>query len=262
MAKKFIVKEEDMQIYKNELEEKEYIKIKGSEVKHIQVLRYNVADDIVVNNYNCKIIDIKKEYITLEILSITQKQGEPNINVNLYIGMLKGEKMDFVVQKATELGVSKIVPFLSRNVVVKLDDKAKIKKQEKYKKIVNEACKQCGRSDSVETQNIMNLKQLQKHINKEDITIFAYEKEIEKLYNVIYKIKEETKKQSEKQEEIKELKNVNVIIGPEGGFDIEEINTFKNSDLNISFVSLGERILRAETAVINLLSIVMYEFDR
>lgn len=259
MAKKFIVKEEDIQIYKNELEEKEYTKIKGSEVKHIQVLRYNVSDEIVVNNYNCKIIDIKKEYITLEILSILEKQGEPNINVNLFIGILKGEKMDFVVQKATELGVKNITPFLSRNVVVKLDDKAKIKKQEKYKKIVNEACKQCGRSDSVETQNIINLKQLQKHINKEDITIFAYEKEVEKLYNVIYKIKEETKKQSKKQEEIK---NINVIIGPEGGFDTEEINTFKNSDLNISFVSLGERILRAETAVINLLSIVMYEFDR
>ena len=271
MAKKFIVDEKDIEMFSSEkiIENKSTIQIKGSEVKHIQVLRHNVSDEIVINNYNCKILDIKKDSIVLEILSTLEKQGEPNVKVNLFVGMLKGEKMDFVVQKATELGVKKIIPFLSRNVVVKLDDKAKVKKQEKYKKIVTEACKQCGRSDVVEVENIINLKDLNKYIDKDDITIFAYENEKQLLFNVLEDIKNSEKILNEKNknkkvEENKEIKskNINIVIGAEGGFDIEEINIFKNSDSNIYFVSLGNRILRAETAVINLLSVVMYEFDR
>lgn len=269
MAKKFIVDKNDIEICQSENDN--IIKIKGSEVKHIQVLRHNISDEIIVNNHLCSIVEIKKDSIILEKIKELPTQGEPSVNVVLFTGLLKGEKMDFVVQKATELGVNKIVPFISRNVVVKLDDKGKIKKQEKYSKITIEACKQCGRSGNVEVENIINLKELDKYINKEDITIFAYEKEKETLFSAIEVIKNKLNEveNSEKNSQNIEIKNnlkgknINVVIGAEGGFDKEEIETIKNNkNLNVSFVSLGNRILRAETAVINLLSIVMYEFDR
>lgn len=269
MAKKFIVDKNDIEIYS--IGNDNIIKIKGSEVKHIQVLRHNISDEIIVNNHLCSIVEIKKDSIVLEKIKELPTQGESSVNVVLFTGLLKGEKMDFVVQKATELGVNKIVPFISRNVVVKLDDKGKMKKQEKYNKITIEACKQCGRSGNVEVENIINLKELDKYINKEDITIFAYEKEKETIFNAIEVIKNKLNEvrnleNNSQNIEIKNNlkgKNINVVIGAEGGFDKEEIEAIKNNEnLNVSFVSLGTRILRAETAVINLLSIVMYEFDR
>lgn len=268
MAKKFIVDKNDIEIYSSENDN--IIKIKGSEVKHIQVLRHNISDEIIVNNHLFSIVEIKKDSVVLEKIEELPSQGESNVNVVLFTGLLKGEKMDFVVQKATELGVNKIVPFISRNVVVKLDDKGKMKKQEKYNKITIEACKQCGRSGNVEVENIINLKELDKYIDKNDITIFAYEKETENLFNVIEKIKNKLNDFNDLENANSSntnnkfgVKNINVVIGAEGGFDKEEIEAIKNNEnLNISFVSLGNRILRAETAVINLLSIVMYEFDR
>ncbi len=248
MARRFIVDNKDIKYFSKE---ENIMEIKGKEVKHIQVLRYNNDDMIIVNEYVCKIIKMHSNYIELEIISNAKKQGEPNVNLTLFVALLKGDKMDLVIQKSVELGVKSIVPFISCNTIVRLDEKSKIKKKEKLQIIANEACKQCGRTDTVEIKDILTFDDVIKNIkSKYDINIFAYENEHNKYsFN-------ETMNYVKK----KEYKNIAVFIGPEGGFKVEEANQLKEFE-NTKCISLGTRILRAETAVINVISIIMYELD-
>ena len=245
MARRFILDEKDITTLKDN-----QILIKGSEVKHIQVLRHNIDDEIIINEYICKIIKMDRESITLEKIAISPKIGEPSINLNLYIAMLKGDKMDLIVQKAVELGVKTVTPFISKNVVVKLDDKSKQKKQEKFQKIADEACKQCGRSDKVYVNNIIEFNEIFKNILNDSITIFAYEKEENKTLKDILSTFDTFN-----------VKDISVIVGAEGGFTEGEADALKYME-NVECISLGSRILRAETAAINLVSIVMYELDK
>ena len=237
MARRFIVDSRDI----TKIEENK-IQIVGREVKHIQVLRHNVGDIIVLNEYDCKIISMKSHSIDLEILQNTNPVGIPNINTTLYI------KMDFVVQKAVELGVKNIVPFFSKNVVVKLDDKARIKRIEKLQTIANEACKQCGRTDIVTISAFENFKNIIDKQNRFDASIIAYENDKTPLRDTISNIKKEN------------VESISIIIGAEGGFDRDEVDLLLENSKAVC-VSLGSRILRAETAALSLLSIVMYELD-
>lgn len=243
MARRFIVLKDDMK----KVENNEYI-VFGSEVKHIQVLRFNVGDVIQINDNICKIIEMKRDTILIEIIKKAPDFGVPSINVTLYQAVLKGDKMEFVIQKAVELGVKNIVPFISKNVVVKLDDSSKKKKKEKYKKIADEACKQCGRTDEVNILDFMSFEEVQKDIQKYDKCFFAYE-------NSHGDLKEECKNLHDKN-----VKNVSCIIGPEGGFDICEVKKI-TQQTKVLNVSLSKRILRAETAALSLCSIIMYELD-
>ena len=247
MARRFIVEDSDIKYFSKE---ENLIEIKGKEVKHIQVLRYNIGDMIIINEYVCKILKMHSNYIELVIVSNAKKQGEPNIYLTLFVAVLKGDKMDLVIQKAVELGVKKIIPFISTNTVVKLDEKAKIKKRQKYQIIANEACKQCGRTDLVEIRDILTFNDITELFKENDINIFAYENEQNKLS--LHETMEYTKK--------KGYKNISVIIGPEGGFTELEAKDIKNCE-EVKCISLGSRILRAETAVINLISVIIYELD-
>ena len=242
MARRFIVDSNDILI-----NDDKNIKISGTEVKHVQVLRHEVDDEIIINKYICKIKHIGRDYIELEKLKDAPVLGVPNINLTLYIAVLKNDKLDLVVQKAVELGVKTIIPFISNNVVVKLDEKGKIKRKEKLQKIANEACKQCGRSDEVVIKDIISFKELVNCMSENEINFFAYENEKDSLHNVI----------SNKSN----LKDISCIIGPEGGFTKDEASILKEI-YNVSTISLGTRILRAETAAINVISIIMYEYDR
>ena len=247
MARRFIVENSDIKYFSKE---ENLIEIKGKEVRHIQVLRYNIGDMIIINEYVCKILKMHSNYIELEIVSNAKKQGEPSINLTLFVAVLKGEKMDLVIQKVVELGVKNIVPFISTNTVVKLDEKAKIKKRQKYQVIANEACKQCGRTDLVEINEILDFNNITELFKENDINILAYENEQNKLS--LHEAMEYTKK--------KAYKNISVIIGPEGGFTELEAKDIKNCE-DVKCISLGSRILRAETAVINLISVIIYELD-
>lgn len=244
MARRFIVEKKDIvNIDENS------ICIKGSEVKHIQVLRHKIDDEIIVNEFICKILEIRKDSILLSKVKLAPRVGEPNINLTLYLAMLKGEKMDMAIQKAVELGCKKIVPFFSKNVIVKLDDKAKNKRKEKLQVIANEACKQCGRTDAVEIRDFIFFNEMVNNLENYDICFFAYENEKVSLHEIIDNEKEHR------------LNHIACVIGPEGGFDISEVQKLIQIP-NVKCVSLGTRILRAETAVYNLVSIIMYEFDK
>lgn len=248
MARRFIVEDEDIKYFSKE---ENIMEIKGKEVKHIQVLRHNVGDIIIVNEYVCKILKIQSNYINLEIISNAKKQGEPSVNLNLFIAVLKGDKMDFVIQKAVELGIKKVTPFISNNTIVRLDEKSSNKKKCKYQTVTNEACKQCGRTDLVEVEDIViKSNKLLENLSSYDVCVFAYENETDKnsLFNTMEYIKK------------KKYRNIAIIIGPEGGFTQEEAKDIKSLD-NVKCVSLGTRILRAETAAISLMSIAMYELD-
>lgn len=244
MARRFIVDKEDIkEIDENNME------IFGKEVKHIQVLRHNVGDIVIVNEYDCKITDMYSHSIVLEILQTTKSIGIPNVDITLYMGMLKNDKMDFLVQKAVELGVKNIVPFFSKNVIVKLDDKGKIKRRDKLQIIANEACKQCGRTDSVKICDFKNFSDVVKFQEKYDVSILAYENEKKSLKDIMDSIKK-----------YKEATKISIIVGAEGGFEQLEVSKLLENE-NVYSVSLGERILRAETAALNLISIIMYELD-
>ena len=242
MARRFIVRDDDI----TRLNDKD-IKIKGTEVKHIQVLRHNINDEIIVNENIYKIINMTRDTIDLEYIKEALVIGVPKTNITLYIAFLKSDKMDYLVQKAVEIGVKRIVPFFSKNVVVKLDEKSKVKRREKLQKIADEACKQCGRMDTVNIEEFLNFNELKDSL-KEDKIFFAYEASKDSLRREINDMKQ------------RNINNIGIIIGAEGGFlesEAEELNKLDN----VCCVSLGERILRAETAAINLLSIIIYEME-
>ena len=242
MARRFIVRDENIK------ESNGNIVISGEEVKHIQVLRFNVGDTVHINDAIYKIISMSRETVELEFIEKAQVLGVPNTNITLYMAFLKSDKMDFVVQKAVELGVSKIVPFFSSNVIVKLDEKDRAKRQAKLQKIADEACKQCGRTDTVEVTTFVNFKDLEKKFILEDKVFFAYEASKESLSVAIYGAEEQ------------ELKNIGGVFGAEGGFTSKEADELKEIE-NVAVVGLGERILRAETAALNLISIIVYEME-
>lgn len=238
MARRFIIEEEVL--IGQEFE------ITGEEAKHIMVLRHDVGDNILVNDKVCEIKSISKQVVRCLAIEQAEERGVPNTKVTLFQALLKSDKMEFVIQKAVEIGGAEIIPFISKNVVVKLDDKDKIKKVDRWNKISVEASKQCGRSDIVEVKNIFSFLDMVNELKKFDKVIIAYENEVNSLKEVI--------------RENLDINNIAIVIGAEGGFDENEVKQVLENEKAVS-VSLGERILRAETASLNLLSILMYEYE-
>lgn len=243
MARRFIVDDKNIK----KIEENKFC-ITGEEVRHIQVLRHDVGEKITVNDSIYKIEKMMKDKIILEYIEKAPIVGVPDTSITLYIAVLKSDKMDYVIQKAVEIGVKKIVPFFSNNVIVKLDGKDRIKRREKLQKIADEACKQCGRMDRVSVEDFADFSDLKEIIKDNDKVFFAYEASKDSLRNEINIAKEN------------KYKDLGIIIGAEGGFTPKEAEELKSID-NVSCVSLGTRILRAETAAVNLLSILIYEME-
>ncbi len=243
MARRFIVKYEDIVNRDTNVYE-----IYGDEVKHIQVLRFNVGQKIHINNGIYEIKKMTRESVVVKYLEDAQNVGVPTVNTTLYMAFLKQDKMDYVVQKAVEVGIKRIVPFFSNNVIVKLDEKDRVKRKEKLQKIADEACKQCGRTDDVKIDDFLSFNELLDKVNSLDKVLFAYEAANDSLRKELKEAKE------------RKVENIGLIIGAEGGFTPKEAEELKKIQ-NVSCVSLGTRILRAETAAINLLSIVIYEME-
>lgn len=234
MAKRFVVEKQDIKV------DGEHIEIIGSEARHINVLRKNIGDNIWVNEYVVEITKIEKDKIYGKIIDKVEEKGVPSVNITLIQSYLKSDKMDYVVQKAVELGVKSIVPVLSKNTVVKLDEKDSVKKVERLTKIAKEAIGQCGRTDDVEVKNVSKLKDVD--LNQFDLVIICHEKGKMFLEDIL--------------ENIYSSLNIAVIIGPEGGLDEQEIEELKCENKKI--IVFGERVLRAETASLYILSVLDY----
>lgn len=244
---KFFVK--DNQINNNS------INIVGEDVNHISnVLRMKKEDELQVcnqetgENYITKITSFSKEKIECEIIKKIDKTVESNVNITLFQGIPKFDKMELIIQKNTEVGVKKIVPVLMERTVVKLDEKTINKKIERWQKISEVAAKQSMRDIIPEVENVIKLKDIEKQ--NYDIILVAYENEDKNMLK----------------SELIELKNkkmnkynIAIVIGPEGGISEKEIEILKN--MGAVFVSLGKRILRTETAGIVMSGNIIYELE-
>ena len=225
------------------------INITGDDVSHItKVLRLREGDEISVcdkagTDYICTVAGMSMDAVTAEIVSSSPCKTESNINITLYQGIAKGDKMDYIIQKCVELGVNSFVPVVTKRTVVKITDGDK--KTSRWQKIAAEAAKQSVRGIIPTVSMPMNFKDIVKSVSqsKDALNIMAYENESNiKLKNII---KNST------------YTNVNIIIGPEGGFDEAEALLARNSGINT--VTLGPRILRTETAPVAVCSALMYE---
>lgn len=230
------------------------INLVGDNVKHIRkVLRKNVGDEVILcdrdneRNYLCEIQEMDNEKIVTRIKEEIIENKESNLCITVFQGLPKFEKMELIIQKTTELGVTKIVPTIMKRCVVKLNEKEKEKKKLRWKKIAEMAAKQSGRNRIPEIDNFINIKKLCENIKKYDIVIVAYENEDRNS------IKTEVKKLNLQKKRL----NIAVVIGPEGGFEPIEIEEMSRNGAKI--VSLGKRILRTETVALVMTSILMYE---
>ncbi len=241
---KFFVKNE--QIIENK------IYINGQDVNHIKnVLRCQIGDKIEIcnsdsqENYLCNIEKIDRESIGCKIIEKKDDIAESNVQVTIFQGLPKSDKMEYIIQKSVELGVYNIVPTEMKRCVVKLTDKDKLKKQERWQKISEVAAKQCGRDIIPKIEEITNIKNI--NIKDYDLFLVAYEKETtNSLKNELKKLKNSKLK-------------IAVLIGPEGGLEESDVLNLKENGARI--ITLGKRILRTETVSLNVLSIIMYEIE-
>lgn len=234
------------------------ITIIGDDVNHIKnVLRQKSGDKITIcdtskeQDYLCKIDKIEEKSIDCNIIEKLENNTESNVKVTIFQGLPKADKLELVIQKSVELGAYDITPLQMKRCVVKLNEKDKLKKIQRWQKISEVAAKQCGRNIIPKINNIVNVKEVCNLCNEYDIVLIAYENEKE---NTLKKELKNLKKLDE--EEIK----VAVIIGPEGGIAPEEIKMFEENGAKI--ITLGNRILRTETVALSVLSIIMYELEK
>ena len=225
------------------------IQILGKDVKHIRdVLRLKPNNNIEIICegivYICEIIEIKANMINTLILDSFKGKNESPVHIALYQGIAKGNKMDFIIQKATEVGVKEIYPIITERTIVKIKDvKKEQNKVKRWNAIAEEAAKQSKRDMLPEVKNIINFTDMLDVLRHENNIIVPYEMADS------YGLKEALKNVG--------VGKINIIIGPEGGFEEEEIIKLKN--IKGQVVTLGPRILRTETAGIVTSSIVLYE---
>lgn len=228
MKKFFAEKQGDYYIFENE------------ELAHFNVLRCKIGEEIICLNadgydYLCQITEISKKRAVAKIISKSENTKNPKINITVFQGLVKGEKLDLIVQKLTELGISNLYTFESEFAVAKANNN----KIDRLNKISLEACKQCGRSIPLNINNTLKFAEMIAQLPNFDVVLFANEKN--RIRNF---------------ENLKKCNNIAIVVGSEGGFSDAEISLINNTGA-INF-GLGERILRAETAVISISAIVGY----
>lgn len=228
----------------------------GGDVNHIKnVLRMKSGDRFELcttdgMEYLCQISELNASEITAEILEQKQAYSELPVSIVLFQGIPKREKMEFIIQKTVELGVSEIIPVMTKRVVVRIEDaKREKKKLERWQAIAESAAKQSGRAKIPKIGTVMDWNEA-----------LNYAKQL-KTAMIPYELARQTGMQSVKAwvQKACSMQSAGIFIGPEGGFEAEEVETANAA--GIVPVSLGKRILRTETAAITALSILMYETE-
>ncbi|OEH86144.1 hypothetical protein BHU72_11425 [Desulfuribacillus stibiiarsenatis] len=218
------------------------IAIEGDDAKHIaKVLRYQIGDQVICsdntgNNYICEISRIDAKTIHLRIISSHLPCNEPEIFVTLYQGMTKADKMEWIIQKGTEIGVSAFVPVEMKRSIAKWESDRESKKIDRWRKIAKEAAEQAHRSKIPDVQAPIRFKELLKlsTADSSTLTLLAYEKS-EHNQGLLSLLKE-----------YPEVKKIALIVGPEGGISEEELQ--EALQCGIQAINLGPRVLRTETA--------------
>lgn len=224
--------------------------LEGTDARHIaSVLRMTAGDTVLVSGHNKKtgkaeITEVSSDAVQLRLLEFIEDKTEPPLAVYLVQGLAKGDKMDFIVQKAVELGVYGIIPAITEHCVVKYDLAKQTEKVIRWQKIAREAAKQCGRSYIPQILPVTRLA---------DVLIqneFASASKI-----MLY---EGQASQGLKQALLETKGSTYLLcIGPEGGFSSDEVELCQRHGVKV--VTMGPRIMRTETAALAVLSAVMYQ---
>jgi 16S rRNA (uracil1498-N3)-methyltransferase len=234
------------------------ITIEGEDVNHIKnVLRLTIGDSITVSDgssrdYECVISSIS-DVVTADIVDIHDCNAELPVKLRLFQGVPKADKFELIIQKAVELGASEVIPVMMERTVVKLDDKKQDKKLERYRKIAEAAAKQSRRGIIPEVSSYISFKNAVKSLTEA-------EDNIKRLILVPYESAEGMDYARSIIASAGEYDEIDIFIGPEGGFAESEIELAKQSGASI--ISLGNRILRTETAGLAILSILGFTLDR
>lgn len=230
-----------------------YAVITGQDVNHIRnVLRMKPGEEIAVRdgisrNYICELETIGAEEIRARILSAEEDSSELPAKLVLFQGLPKSDKMELIIQKAVELGAYQIVPVATRRAVVKLDKKKEDAKVKRWNAIAESAAKQCGRMRIPEVTGVMSLKEAFACAAGFDRNIIPYE------------LAEGMAETRAILDQIRPGMQVGIFIGPEGGFDVAEIE--EAMEAGVCPITLGRRILRTETAGMTVLSILMFQLE-
>lgn len=218
----------------------------ATESKHLRdVLRLRVGDEASVfdgdgNEFLCVIAEISKKETTLQIIEKLEKHNESSLELKLAVSLLKGEKFDLVIQKACELGVSEIIPLLTKRADVKIRDAKDIEKRmERWQRIALEAAKQCGRAKLLKIQPPIVFNEFVDADHK-NLVLFS------------------ERGGASFESYAASPKEITAIIGPEGGWDDSELE--KAAENEVQILTLKGRILRAETAAIAIAAILQYRF--
>ena len=221
------------------------IQLVGENAGHAKVLRLKAGEQVLVCDGEgkeclCAVVD---QSWNLEVLERRESVSEPGVRVSVYMAFPKADKLEHVIQKATELGVYEIVAFPSARCVSKPDEKSLKKKLERWQKIAASAAEQSGRGRIPEVLTLNSYKAALERAAKADKALLFYENEQATTLKMALCDGAYT--------------TVSLLTGPEGG--LEEAEVEKAKDAGLQVCTLGKRILRCETAPLCALSAVMYD---
>lgn len=231
-----------------------YAVITGQDVNHIRnVLRMKAGEKIGVRdgisrNYICELETLEADLIRARILSEETDSSELPSKLYLFQGLPKGDKMELIIQKAVELGVYEIIPVATRRAVVKLDKKKEENKVRRWNAISESAAKQSGRMHIPQVTGVMSFSEALQYAEDFDVKLIPYE------------LAEGMAETREVLQTVKPGMKVGIYIGPEGGFDKEEVELAVEKGVHP--ITLGRRILRTETAGMTALSILMFQLEQ
>lgn len=227
------------------------VKITGDDAFHIaRSLRMAEGDSVTVCDmhacvHECRLTKIRDAECECEILSSHPADTEPPVYITLYMAYPKSDKLETVVQKAVELGASRIVPFESSRCIKRPSAEKSEKNTARLQKIATEAAKQCGRSRLPEVSYPIDFRSMLALAKEAELPIFCYEGDgTQSLKEIL---------------SAKPAKSISVVIGSEGGFSLDEANAAKEAGLKCA--NLGKRILRCETAPAYALSCISYFYE-
>ena len=226
----------------------DFFVLTGENARHAKVLRLKNGEEVLVcdglgNECICTVSDVSPEQISLVVQKRQSSESEAAIQVSVYMAFPKADKLEHVIQKATELGAYEIVAFPSARCVSRPDDKSLAKKLERWQKIAASAAEQSGRGRVPRVLVLPSYKAALERAAQADKALLFYENERSTTLKMALQAKPYT--------------TVSLLTGPEGGLDLAEVKQAEEAGLQIC--TLGKRILRCETAPLCALSAVMYD---
>ena len=222
--------------------------ITGNDFNHIKnVLRMSVGEQFLVSCCDisdlCEIESIESDTVVVKVIEPNYQSTSLPIKIHLFQGLPKSDKLELIIQKTVELGVTSITPVSMKRSIVKIDDKKKKSKTERWQAIAEAAAKQSKRTVIPEVREVMSYKEMLNVAKDLDILLVPYE------------CAEGMAATKDALSKIKSGMSVGIIIGPEGGFEPKEIDSA--IEIGGKVISLGSRILRTETAAITTTAMCM-----